>query len=97
MRISVLEDRNSFLTRMKYYFEPAASAQKRFDCCKRQWCGSEAHLFHPFRNGGYYIIQVRTGIFPMPPPVWFAKKNLRPDQIAYLEEVIKILGKHKGN
>lgn len=93
MRIPVLEDRDSFLTRMKYYFEPAANAQKRFDCWKKKWGGTE--LFRPFRNGGYYIIQIRTGMFPMPPPVWFARKNLRQDQIAYLEEVIKKPGIQK--
>ena len=98
MRIQVLEDRDSFLTRLKYYFEPAASAQKRFDRCKKQWGGSdEPHPFHLFRNDGYYIIQERTGMFPMPPPVWFAKKNLHRDQIAYLEDVIKAQEKQKDN
>ena len=96
MRIPVLEDRDSFLTRMKYSFEPAASAQKRFDDCKRQWIDRQRQ-FRPFRKGGYYIIQVKTFMFPMPPPVWFAKKNLREDQIAYLEEIIGMLDNRKDN
>ena len=33
----------------------------------------------------------------MPPPVWFAKKNLRQDQITYLEDVIRIQEKQKDN
>ena len=98
MRIQVLEDRDSFLTRLKYYFEPASSAQKRFDSYKVQWgTPDEPHSFHLFRNGGYYVIQIRTGMFPMPPPVWFAKKNLRQDQITYLEDVIRVQEKQKDN
>ena len=86
----MLEDRDSLLTRLKYYFEPAARAQKRFDNYKMQWGRpDEPHSFHLFRNGGYYIIQIKTGMFPMPPPVWFAKKKLRPDQIVWLEDAVK--------
>ena len=96
MRMPVLEDRDSFLTRMKYYFESAASAQKRFDGWKEKWTENTLHSFHPVRHGGYYIIHIWTGMFPMPPPVWFARKNLRQDQIAYLEGVIRVQEKRKG-
>ena len=96
MRIHVLEDHDTFLTRMKYYFESAASAQNRFDRCKKHWCGEAMHSVHPHRRGGYYLIQVWTGMFPMPPPIWFAKKNLRRDQIEYLEEIIRTQEKQKG-
>ncbi len=34
---------------------------------------------------GFYLIH-RTGMIPYPPPIWFAKSKLRPDQIAYLEK-----------
>ena len=34
---------------------------------------------------GFYQIH-RTGMIPYPPPIWFAKSKLRPDQIAYLEK-----------
>ena len=37
MRIQVLEDRNCFLTRLKYYMESAAHAQERFDSCRPKW------------------------------------------------------------
>ena len=34
---------------------------------------------------GFYQIH-RTGMIPYPPPIWFAKSKLRPDQIIYLEK-----------
>ena len=95
MRIQVLEDRNCFLTRLKYYMESAAHAQERFDSCRPKWRRadepdkSDRKEIRVFREGEYYVIQVKTGMFPMPPPVWFAKKNLRPDQIGYLEDAVK--------
>ena len=34
---------------------------------------------------GFYLIH-RMVMIPSPPPIWFAKSKLRPDQIAYLEK-----------
>ncbi|NMD88035.1 hypothetical protein HF882_15720 [Victivallis vadensis] len=34
---------------------------------------------------GFYLIH-RMVMIPYPPPIWFAKSKLRPDQIAYLEK-----------
>lgn len=96
MRIQVLEDRNCFLTRLKYYMESAAHAQERFDSLRPKWrrAGkpdtSHQKEIRVFREGQFYIIQVRTGMFPMSPPVWFAKKNLRRDQIGWLEDAVSI-------
>jgi len=102
MRMPVMEDRDSIFTRMKYSLESAAHAQERFDRCKQDWRkpGEECRFLqkeiHPFRHGSYYVVQIYTGMCPMPPPVWFAKKNLRQDQIAYLEDVIKAENEQKN-
>lgn len=85
MRVSVAEDKNCFTTRLKYRLEPKKLAQQRFD----SWWKSEG----PYRMqksiitciDGFYLIH-RTGMIPSPPPIWFAKSKLRPDQIAYLEK-----------
>ncbi len=100
MRIQVLEDRNCFLTRLKYYMESAAHAQERFDHCRRRWEGTDPHGFcheeiYPARRGDFYIIQAATGMIPMPPPVWFAKGKLRPDQTDWLEKIIEAREKQK--
>ena len=85
MRLPVAEDRNCFTTRLKYRLEPKKLAQQRFD----SWWKSE----EPYRMqrsvitsiNGFYQIH-RTGIIPYPPPIWFAKSKVRPDQITYLEK-----------
>ena len=85
MRLPVAEDRNCFTTRLKYRLEPKKLAQQRFD----SWWKSE----EPYRIqesvitciNGFYQIH-RTEMIPSPPPIWFAKSKLRPDQIAYLEK-----------
>lgn len=86
MRLPVAEDRNCFTTRLKYRLEPKKLAQQRFD----RWLESE----EPYRMqrsvitaiNDFYLIY-HTGIIPYPPPIWFAKSKLRPDQIAYIEEL----------
>ena len=85
MRLPVAEDRNCFTTRLKYRLEPKKLAQQRFD----RWLECE----EPYRMqrsvitsiNGFYQIH-RTGMIPYPPPIWFAKSKLRPDQIAYIEK-----------
>ncbi len=85
MRLPVAEDKNCFTTRLKYRLEPKKLAQQRFDA----WRKSE----EPYRIqksvitciNGFYLIH-RTGMIPYPPPIWFAKSKLRPDQVAYLEK-----------
>lgn len=85
MRLPVAEDRNCFTTRLKYRLEPKKLVQLRFD----SWWKSE----EPYRMqrsvitsiNGFYQIH-RTGIIPYPPPIWFAKSKVHPDQITYLEK-----------
>lgn len=85
MRMPVAEDMNCFTTRLKYRLEPKKRTQQRLD----SWWKSEG----PYRIqksvitciNGFYQIH-RTGMIPYPPPIWFAKSKLRPDQIAYLEK-----------
>lgn len=87
MRVPVAEDRNCFTTRLKYRLEPKKLAQQRFDMWR------ECEYERPYRMSRcvitsidcFYLIH-RTGMIPSPPPIWFAKSKLRPDQIAYLEK-----------
>lgn len=85
MRLPVAEDRNCFTTRLKYRLEPKKLAQLRFD----RWleCEGSYQIQRSVITSidGFYLIH-RTGMIPYPPPIWFAKSKLRPDQIAYLEK-----------
>ena len=85
MRLPVAEDRNCFTTRLKYRLEPKKLAQQRFDSW---WKIEEPYRIQKsviINIKGFYLIQY-TGRIPYPPPTWFAKSKLRPDQIAYLEK-----------
>jgi len=61
-------------------FHPADDAQERFDSCRPKWRRadepdtSDRKEIRVFREGGLYVIQVKTGMFPMP-PLWFAKRT----------------------
>ena len=77
MRLPVAEDWNCFTTRLKYRLEPKKLAQQRFDA----WRECE----EPYRMQRSVITSI-NGMIPYPPPIWFAKSKLRPDQIAYLEK-----------
>lgn len=88
MRVPVAEDKNCFTTRLKYRLEPKKLAQQRFDMWR------ECEYERPYRMqrsiitsiDGFYLIHC-TGMIPYPPPIWFAKSKLRPDQIAFLEKL----------
>lgn len=81
MRMPVAEDMNCFTTRLKYRLEPKKLAQQRFDSW---WKSEEQYQIQKSVItciNGFYLIHC-TGMIPYPPPIWFAKSKLRPDQIA---------------
>ncbi len=86
MRLPVAEDKNCFTTRLKYRLESKTSAQERFDDWKDREESTPAQRTAIGCIDGFYLIYRDIGIIPYPPPIWFAKSKLRPDQIAYLEK-----------
>ena len=85
MRLPVAEDRNCFTTRLKYRLEPKKLAQLRFDTWREYEEPYQMQRSVITGINDFYLIY-HTGIIPYPPPIWFAKSKLRPDQIAYLEK-----------
>lgn len=86
MRLPVAEDRNCFTTRLKYRLEPKKLAQLRFDTWREYEEPYQMQRSVITAINDFYLIY-HTGIIPYPPPIWFAKSKLRPDQIAYIEEL----------
>ena len=86
MRLPVAEDRNCFTTRLKYRLEPKKLAQLRFDTWREYEEPYQMQRSVITSINSFYLIY-HTGIIPYPPPIWFAKSKLRPDQIAYIEEL----------
>ena len=85
MQLTVAEDRICFMMRLKYRLDPKKLAQQRFDAWREYEDPYRMQRSVITSINGFYLIH-RTGMIPYPPPIWFAKSKLRPDQITYLEK-----------